>query len=316
MGLCHDFGSQIAEHCDHPMRAGADACTCDECGIVCSGLFDACTDVWARGPHPVLLVSRPRIEVPAPPVRSPANGQQRRQEPDPLPPPVAAEVRTNGAVAAPASSADAGRTEVFRWFEREFGALRDEVAGLRAALAQEHAGNAALDGARPEQLATLVDEAVAKALANHLAPLEHSVTGVLRSLRRELKETRLSNERSVLALRDAIAESRSVPGDQLAPPAEAVADSAAHSESLLTGLAEGAADSASQSAAELAALRRRLDRVTRGPAPRPSGSGMAPVGPADEELPAQAQPQHGVRISMRDHAASGSPRAAYLADAD
>jgi hypothetical protein len=55
MGLCHEFGSQIRTGCDHPMRAGASACSCAECGVVCRGLFDGCPDVWARGPRPVAI---------------------------------------------------------------------------------------------------------------------------------------------------------------------------------------------------------------------------------------------------------------------
>ncbi len=55
MGLCHEFGSQIRSGCDHPMRAGASACSCAECGVVCRGLFDGCPDVWARGPRPVAI---------------------------------------------------------------------------------------------------------------------------------------------------------------------------------------------------------------------------------------------------------------------
>ena len=88
MGLCHDFGSPISDHCTHPMRAGAASCTCDECGVVCTGLFDACSDVWARGPHPVLLSRRPRTDVRSPVVLPPANGHQRprRGTTDPPPP--------------------------------------------------------------------------------------------------------------------------------------------------------------------------------------------------------------------------------------
>ena len=185
---------------------------------------------------------------------------------------------------------------MFRWFEREFGALRDEVTSLRAALAQrpvirEPAAKAGGE-ARPEELAALVDAAVAKAVADHLLPLEHSVTGLLKSLRRELKEARLSNERGVLALRDAIAGTMTVPDSQVA---EAVADSASQSESLLTGLAEAVTDSASQSAAELAALRRRLDRVAQASAPQPSDAAMA-------------RSKRGVRVSLRDHAPGTASR--------
>ncbi len=295
MGLCHDFGSQIAERCNHPIRAGANACTCDVCGVVCPGLFDACSDVWAACPRPVLLTGRPLADevLAAPPA------------PDPFPPPVPVDHRSNGADAVPATASEASRTEVFRWFEREFGALRDEVAGLRAALALERPATPG-GGVQMEDLAAVVDEAVAMAVVNHLAVLEHSVAGALKSLRREMKEARLANERSVLALRDAIAESTALPASQLAPLAEAVADSAAHSESLLTGLAEAVADSASQSAAELAALRRRLDRVAHAQAPATKASGGT----------ARSGPTGGIRISIRDHDRSEPPLPVSLADSD
>ena len=57
MGLCHEFGSQIRNGCNHPMRAGASACSCADCGVVCRGLFDGCPDVWARGPRPVSITA-------------------------------------------------------------------------------------------------------------------------------------------------------------------------------------------------------------------------------------------------------------------
>ena len=55
MGLCHEFGAQIRADCEHPMRAGASACSCAECGVVCRGLFDGCPAVWERGPRPVTI---------------------------------------------------------------------------------------------------------------------------------------------------------------------------------------------------------------------------------------------------------------------
>ena len=39
------------------MRAGASACSCPDCGVVCQGLFDGCADVWARGPRPVTIAA-------------------------------------------------------------------------------------------------------------------------------------------------------------------------------------------------------------------------------------------------------------------
>ena len=61
MGWCHQFGSQVAEGCDHPMVAGEHSCTCPECGVACTGRFRACPTVWAHGPHisPALDPERP-----------------------------------------------------------------------------------------------------------------------------------------------------------------------------------------------------------------------------------------------------------------
>ena len=49
MGWCQEFGSSIALGCDHPMTAAADHCTCEVCGTVCNGRFNACASVWANG---------------------------------------------------------------------------------------------------------------------------------------------------------------------------------------------------------------------------------------------------------------------------
>jgi hypothetical protein len=48
MGVCREFGPQIQPDCQHPMRAGADSCTCPECGARCTGRFPACSQVWQR----------------------------------------------------------------------------------------------------------------------------------------------------------------------------------------------------------------------------------------------------------------------------
>jgi len=58
VGWCTEFGVAITA-CDHPMLAGAHACTCDVCGARCEGRFDGCPEVWANGPVQVELVRRP-----------------------------------------------------------------------------------------------------------------------------------------------------------------------------------------------------------------------------------------------------------------
>jgi len=59
MGWCAEFGVEIAA-CNHPMVAGADACTCAVCGERCEGRFEGCSEVWAKGPVQVELVRRAR----------------------------------------------------------------------------------------------------------------------------------------------------------------------------------------------------------------------------------------------------------------
>src|SRR5215218_6998191 len=64
MGWCHEFGCQITSGCNHPMKAGAAACTCTVCDTVCTGKFSGCPEVFARavpvaGPAP----APPRSEV-------------------------------------------------------------------------------------------------------------------------------------------------------------------------------------------------------------------------------------------------------------
>jgi len=64
MGRCHEFGTQIRQGCQHPMRPGTSSCGCNQCGVVCGGQFDGCSDVWARGVVPVSVTLRavPRAE--------------------------------------------------------------------------------------------------------------------------------------------------------------------------------------------------------------------------------------------------------------
>ena len=47
MGWCHEFGCQITSGCNHPMKAGASACTCTMCETVCRGKFSGCPEIFA-----------------------------------------------------------------------------------------------------------------------------------------------------------------------------------------------------------------------------------------------------------------------------
>ena len=50
MGFCAEFGPVITEGCDHLMVAGVDSCSCPDCGAVCKGQFEGCSDVWVAPP--------------------------------------------------------------------------------------------------------------------------------------------------------------------------------------------------------------------------------------------------------------------------
>ncbi len=69
MGWCHDFEVEIGAGCDHPMRPGVNYCSCAECGVVCYGKFDTCSDVWLQDPHvrmkPATTPAERRIKEPS-----------------------------------------------------------------------------------------------------------------------------------------------------------------------------------------------------------------------------------------------------------
>ncbi len=134
MGWCRDFGSQIAEGCDHPMQADSDSCHCERCGVVCTGRFEACPAVWAQGPQPVVitltsadaLLDGPRFESQI------TNGHQTLESGATNPPSTATPAAP--ANAPPETTAPAGATgaEVLRSYESAFDELRLEVKGLRS----------------------------------------------------------------------------------------------------------------------------------------------------------------------------------------
>ncbi|MEA2900140.1 MAG: hypothetical protein QOH36_27 [Actinomycetota bacterium] len=204
MGLCHEFGSQIRSGCDHPMRAGASACSCAECGVVCRGLFDGCPDVWARGPRPV-AISATRVAGPSPvPTPAPAAAAASSGGATVTSLPTARTesahgVRGGAAVAAigPAAvRADAGngagqragaraggaegeaggdagaaaadpRREVFKWFEEAFEGVRLELQTLIASMTHQQAMLAELlDSRQAELRLALVAESLPDVVAD------------------------------------------------------------------------------------------------------------------------------------------------------
>lgn len=129
MGWCHEFGSQIAEGCDHPMTAGSSSCHCEQCGIVCEGKFAGCASVWAAGPREVTLV-RPAAGEDLRPSRP--NRLSRREG---FPRRAAADVATAEPVDAVATSAGppataAAADDVLAWLRSAFEGVRSELRVL------------------------------------------------------------------------------------------------------------------------------------------------------------------------------------------
>jgi hypothetical protein len=60
MGHCYEFETEIQAGCDHPMVAQADCCVCPDCGARCTGKFNGCAAVWARGDVSVELFAPAR----------------------------------------------------------------------------------------------------------------------------------------------------------------------------------------------------------------------------------------------------------------
>ncbi len=199
MGLCHEFGSQIRAGCDHPMRAGASACSCAECGVVCRGLFDGCPDVWARGPRPVAISvtragsangaptasaapaalppgPRPRIDEPraARPVAAAAIGpvadnRSGRGQPPPSDADARADARADVGEGRAREREGAGdpRREVFRWFEEAFEGVRGELQALIASMTHQQAMLAELlDSRQAELRLALVAESLPDVVAD------------------------------------------------------------------------------------------------------------------------------------------------------
>src|SRR3954467_15710016 len=84
MGWCHEFGCQITSGCNHPMKAGAAACTCSVCDTVCEGKFSGCPEVFARAvvvsapvaaSQPAPMPPRPAAPAPQPAAAQPPAAQ-------------------------------------------------------------------------------------------------------------------------------------------------------------------------------------------------------------------------------------------------
>ena len=55
------------------MVAGPSSCSCPSCGVVCTGKFPACSDVWARWEEPASAALSGPAPAATPPAREPAS---------------------------------------------------------------------------------------------------------------------------------------------------------------------------------------------------------------------------------------------------
>ncbi|MDQ6726892.1 MAG: hypothetical protein M3066_12105 [Actinomycetota bacterium] len=144
MGWCHEFGCQITSGCNHPMEAGATACTCAVCDTVCTGRFTACPEVWGRSIQ--VAAPRARPESSRPVTNRPAN--------DPLDIPAPSVPSPSAPVpAAPANlmTRESG-ARVLHWMRAEFDAMRSQLQTLAGSLAHQQALVSDLAGGQGKEL--------------------------------------------------------------------------------------------------------------------------------------------------------------------
>ncbi|MGI8983567.1 MAG: BTAD domain-containing putative transcriptional regulator [Acidimicrobiales bacterium] len=149
MGWCHEFGCQITSGCNHPMKAGASACSCTICDTVCTGKFSGCPEVFARA-VPVAAPSRPAPQ--APPATTPAPAAAARQP--------AVQHQADGML-----SRENG-ARVLHWMRAEFDGVKSQLHAVASGLAHQQAVVADLAANRAGEL------------HNALAELEGSTTAL------------------------------------------------------------------------------------------------------------------------------------------
>ncbi|HEX2273781.1 MAG TPA: BTAD domain-containing putative transcriptional regulator [Acidimicrobiales bacterium] len=152
------------------MTAGAEACTCSVCEVVCTGRFGGCADVWARGPQPVHIVE---LE-PTPP------SPEEVPEPvmDEAPPPEPEEAQ-----APPPAPGRDPATEVLLWLRGEFDYVNGQIQALSDRLARQEAAVRAVAETRQEELEVSLAE-----LEGCAAQLRNEAAG-LREMRAHLAQS-------------------------------------------------------------------------------------------------------------------------------
>jgi transposase-like protein len=272
MGLCRDFGSQIAEGCNHLMQADVASCHCDECGVVCKGRFEACPSVWAQGPRPV-VIEPPRSLLSPKVGRHDTNGHGDHGPSATDDPVATANGALDGAEVSPVTAPGTETpkrpsidgAEVRRWFQSTFDSLRAEIEVLRGALSQEQVivarliesrvGEAKVDG---ELLRGLVDAAVRDAVRSEASELSGNLTAKVDGLSGALETVRQSQTDHA--------------ADVQRSTEEALANSAGMRESMETVLADsmGVKASMAEAVAQIAGLQASMAAVAASSADVPA----------------------------------------------
>ncbi len=153
MGWCHEFGCQITSGCNHPMKAGATACTCSVCDTVCTGKFSGCPEVFARA-----------VPVAAPVTRAVAGAEAARPATSwPTPPNGGQSVAPAPAGAAPHAEAGGmlsreNGARVLHWMRAEFDGVKSQLHAMASSLAHQQALVADLAANRPGDLNSALAE--------------------------------------------------------------------------------------------------------------------------------------------------------------
>lgn len=147
MGWCHEFGCQITSGCNHPMKAGAAACTCTMCDTVCRGKFSGCPEVFARSvpmaapsrpaqPAQAAQPAQPAQAVPPPAQPAPAPDQHARAQPS-------LQHQSGG---PPATQHQGGGmmsrengARVLHWMRAEFDGVKAQLHAVASSLAHQQA---------------------------------------------------------------------------------------------------------------------------------------------------------------------------------
>lgn len=150
MGWCHEFGCQITSGCNHPMKAGASACSCGMCDTVCAGKFSGCPEVFARSVSVAAPAPGPNSRMTSPTAPSGKNGPMTNGGP------VSDSHRGNEgrALATPSSAAAASPPQarsdggmlsrengarVLHWMRAEFDGVKSQLHAMASSLAHQQA---------------------------------------------------------------------------------------------------------------------------------------------------------------------------------